>query len=120
VARHIGRKHGSIGEPTSINTGQTRSHMLVSGSLRQTENPFSKTPKIHMRRFSDITTKLDQESHQGDADRRTSDLFGKVLATRQLEMVTDISQKMEKVVNQNATILATLPQILNAIHKLKQ
>ena len=33
VVRHVNRKHGSVGEPVSVTTGQTRNQMLALGLL---------------------------------------------------------------------------------------
>jgi hypothetical protein len=106
VVRHIGRKHRSMGEPISINTGETRHQMLISGSLSQTKNPSAKIFDS-ARRFSDTFTATDVENLKGKAP----DPFDRQIQFSQVIALETITQKLQNIINQNATIIAALAEI---------
>jgi hypothetical protein len=107
VVRHIGRKHRSMGEPVSINTGETRHEMLISGSLSQTKNPYAKTFSESARRFSDSFTAPDVENQKGKAP----DPFDRQLQFSQVKALETITYKLQNIQNQNAMIIAILTEI---------
>jgi hypothetical protein len=108
VVRHIGRKHGSIGEPISINTGETRHQMLASGTLARNRSPFTRISSTSKRGLSDTYTTPDREIHQGKAIG-SSDLFDTTIEF----------SLMQRILNQNATIIHTVADIWKMI-KSKQ
>jgi hypothetical protein len=107
VVRHIGRKHRAVGEPVSINTGETRHEMLISGSLSQTKNPSAKTFSDLARRFSDAFIVPNVENQKGKAP----DPFDRQIQFSQVIVLETITQKLQNIQNQNATIIATLTDI---------
>lgn len=107
VVRHIGRKHGLMGEPVSINTGETRREMLISGSLSRTKNPFPKTISDSSRRFSDTFTAPGVENQKG----KVPDPFDRQLQLSQVIALETITQKLQNIQNQNAMIIATVTDI---------
>jgi hypothetical protein len=100
VVRHIGRKHGSIGEPVSINTGETRRQMLASGTLARNRSPFTRISSTPKRGLSDTYTTPDREIHQGKAIG-SSDLIDRTIEFN----------LMQRILNQNATIIQTVADI---------
>lgn len=107
VVRHIRRKHRSMGEPISINTGETRHEMIISGSLSQTRNPSAKTFSDSPRRFYDTFTATDVENQKGKAP----DPFDRQIQFSQVIVLETITQKLQNIQNQNAMIIATLTDI---------
>ena len=102
AVRHIGRKHGSKGEPISINTGETRRQMLASGTLARNRRPFTRISSTSKRGLSDTYTTPDREIHQAKAIG-SSDLFD----TKEIFRV----ELMKRILNQNATIIQTVADI---------
>src|SRR5919109_4417429 len=81
VLRHIGRKHGSLGEPLSVTTGETRNQMLASGSLAPVKKSFLRKPSPDPG-FSDnfSTIASDNKNKQIKDSRGSSDLFDQMIA----------------------------------------
>ena len=111
VVRHISRKHRSMGEPISINTGETRHEMLISGSLSQIRNPSTKAFSDSARRFSDALTATEVENQKGKAPNP----FDRQFQFSQVIALGTITQKLQNIQNQNSTIIATLADIWNMV-----
>ena len=107
AVRHIGRKHGSKGEPISINTRETRRQMLASGTLARNRRPFTRISSTSKRGLSDTYTTPDREIHQAKAIG-SSDLFDTTKEYIQVEL-------MQRILSQNATIIQTVADIWKMI-----
>jgi hypothetical protein len=100
-----------MGEPISINTGETRHEMIISGSLSQTRNPSAKTFNDSPRRFYDTFTATDVENQKAKAP----DPFDRQIQFSQVIVLETITQKLQNIQNQNAMIIATLTDILKMV-----
>ena len=120
VVRHIGRKHNSLGEPLSVTTRETRNQMLASGSLVPIKRPFLRK-SISGQGFYDnsFTAPSDHKNEQGKASTGSSDVSDTFITLRLVELAKDTNQKMQNILNQNSTIIATLAEIMKEIYKLK-
>ena len=120
VIRHIGRKHGSLGEPVSVTTGETRNQMLTSGSLAQVKKSFLRKSSLD-RGFSDNSSAADPDykNEQIKGSGGFSDLFDRAIMLKQLELVKETNEKAQIIIYQNSTILATLDKIWNESYRLR-
>jgi hypothetical protein len=116
VVRHIARKHWSMGEPLSVTTRQTRNQMLASGSLAPVKMSFSRKSTDQGVRY-DPSIGVDYKNRNLNP---SPDLVDKAVMMTLVRLVKETRQKMENVLNQNSTILATLAEAMKEISKLKQ
>jgi hypothetical protein len=111
VIRHIGRKHGSLGEPVSVTTRETRNQMLASGSLAPVKKSFLRKSDADPG-FSDNSSTIASEyKNEQIKDSRRSDLFDRTIMVKQLELIEETNQKVQNIIYQNSTIIATLAEI---------
>jgi hypothetical protein len=120
VIRHIGRKHGSLGEPVSVTTGETRNQMLARGSLAPVKKSFLRKSGPDPV-FSDNSSNIDSDYkiEQIKGSKGFSDLFDRAITLKQLELAKETNQKAQNIIYQNSTIIATLAEIKNEIYRLK-
>ena len=111
MIRHIGRKHGSLGEPVSVTTRETRNQMLASGSLAPVKKSFLRKSDVDPE-FSDNSSTIASEyKNEQIKDSKRSDLFDRTIMVKQLELIEETNQKVQNIIYQNSTIIATLAEI---------
>lgn len=90
--------------------------MIAAGSLVSVKKPFLRKSSSSQGSYDNSSTTVsDHKTEQG----KTSDLFDTAIRLTQLELVKETNQKVQSILTQNSTIIATLAEVMNEIHKLK-
>src|ERR687889_2198426 len=87
VIRHLNRKHGAVGEPISVTTGQTRNQMLALGVLSPIRKHFMRKPVSSQEVYDNPSAILDynyknenkNRNRNTDTSMGSSDLTDKAM-----------------------------------------
>jgi hypothetical protein len=122
VVRHINRKHGAVGEPISVTTGQTRNQMLSLGHLSPIRKSFVRKPVSSQEVYDNPSTILDYNNKNTNIDTSTgsSDLTDKAMMLYLVRWAKKTQNDMQNIMIQNSTIINFLSDIIKYVPKPKQ
>ena len=85
--------------------------MLASGSLAPVKKSFLRKSDADPG-FSDNSSTIASEyKNEQIKDSRRSDLFDRTIMIKQLELIEETNQKVQNIIYENSTIIATLAEI---------
>jgi hypothetical protein len=116
VVRHVNRKHGAVGEPISVTTGQTRNLMLAFGLLSPIRKSFKK-PVSSQDVYDNPSTILDYKQIHPTG---SSDLTDKAIICSLVGWAKETQKNMQTIMLQNFTIINILNDIMMYVQKPKQ
>lgn len=124
VVRHINRKHGAVGKPISVTTGQTRNQMLSLGLLSPIRKSFMRKPvssqEVYDNPFTILEYKNKNENKNIDTSTGSSDLTDKAIMLNLVSRAKETQQNMQNIMNQNFTIINILKDIMMYVSKPEQ
>ena len=120
VVRHINRKHGAVGEPKSVTTGQTRNQMLPLGLLSAIRKSFMRKPVSSQEVYNYPSTLLDYKNKNIDTSTGSSDLTDKAMMLNLVRWVKEMQKDMQNIMIQNSTIINILSDLVMYVSKPKQ
>ena len=122
VVRHINRKHGAVGEPISVTTGQTRNQMLALGVLSPIRKSFMRKPVSSQEVYDNPSTILDYKNKNKNIDTSTgsSDLTDKAMMLNLVRWAKEMQRDMQNIMIQNSTIINILSDLVMYVSKPKQ
>jgi hypothetical protein len=124
VIRHLNRKHGAVGEPISVTTGQTRNQMLALGVLSPIRKSFMRKPvssqEVYDNPFTILEYKNKNENKNIDTSTGSSDLTDKAIMLNLVSRAKETQQNMQNIMNQNFTIINILKDIMMYVSKPEQ
>jgi hypothetical protein len=122
VVRHIIRKHGAVGEPVSVTTGQTRNQMLSLGLLSPIRKSFIRKPVSSQEVYDNPSTILDYKNKNNNTDPPTgsSDLTDKAMMLHLVSSAKEMQKDMQNIMIQNSTIIKILSDLVMYVSKPKQ
>lgn len=86
--------------------------MPASGSLVPIKKPFLGKSSFGQGFYDNSPTAAsDHKNEQVKVSRGSSDVFDTAITLTQIELAQDTNQKMQNIINQNSTIIATLAEI---------
>jgi hypothetical protein len=112
VIRHIVRKHNSLGEPISVTTGQTRYQMIASGSLVPTKRPPIWNSSQGFDNYSSNDSITNRKMQHEKAQAESSDVSGKYIQARQLELAMETNENVKKTLDQISLLNAILANFI--------
>ena len=121
VVRHINRKHGAVGKPMSVTTGQTRNQMLSLGLLSPIRKSFMRKPVSSQEVYDNPSTILDYKHKNENRNRNrntdtsmgSSDLTDKAMMLYLVNWAKEMQKDMRNIMNQNFTIINILNDIMS-------
>jgi hypothetical protein len=116
VVRHVNRKHGAVGEPISVTTGQTRNLMLALGLLSPIRKSFMRKPVSSQEFHDNPSTILDYNN----PSTGSSDLTDKAMMLHLVSWAKETQRNMQSIMIQNFTIINILNDIMMYVQKPKQ
>jgi hypothetical protein len=122
VVRHINRKHGAVGEPISVTTGQTRNQMLSLGLLSPIRKSFMRKPVSIQEVYDNPSTILNYKNKNKNIDTSTgsSDLTDKAMMLHLISRAKETQKDMQNIMIQNSTIINILSDLMMYVSKPKQ
>jgi hypothetical protein len=120
VVRHINRKHGAVGEPISVTTGQTRSLMLALGLLSTIRKSFMGKSISSQEFYDNPSPMLNYKNKNIDTPTESSDTDDKYIMLRLVSMVKDTQQAMQTIMVQNSIIINYLNENMMYVPKPTQ
>jgi hypothetical protein len=93
--------------------------MLASGSLEPAKKSFLRKSSPDPGLPDNSSTITSGHKNQKIKDSRRSDLFDRIMMVKQLELIEETNQRVQTVINQSSTIIATLAEIRNEIYRPK-
>ena len=122
VIRHLNRKHGAVGEPISVTTGQTRNQMLALGVLSPIRKSFMRKPVSSQEVYDNPSTILDYKNKNKNIDTPTgsSDLTDKAMMLNLVRWAKEMQRGMQNIMTQNSTIINILSGLVMYVSKPKQ
>jgi hypothetical protein len=120
VVRHINRKHGAVGEPISVTSGQTRNQMLSLGLLSPIRKSFMRIPVSIQEVYNHPSTILDYKNKNIDTSTGSSDLTDKAMMLNLVRWAKEMQKDMKNIMIQNSTIINILSDLVMYVSKPKQ
>jgi hypothetical protein len=122
VIRHINRKHGAVGEPISVTSGQTRNQMLSLGLLSPIRKSFMRIPVSSQEVYNHPSTIIDYKNKNKNIDTSTgsSDLTDKAMMLNLVRWAKEMQRDMQNIMIQNSTIINILSDLVMYVSKPKQ
>lgn len=124
VIRHLNRKHGAVGEPISVTTGQTRNQMLALGVLSPIRKSFMRKPvssqEVYDNPSNIIEYKNINKNKNIDTSTGSSDLTDKAIMLHLVSCAKETQQNMQNIMNQNFTIINILRDFMMYVSKPEQ
>ena len=124
VIRHLNRKHGAVGEPISVTTGQTRNQMLALGVLSPIRKSFMRKPvssqEVYDNPSNIIEYKNINKNKNIDTSTGSSDLTDKAIMLNLVSRAKETQQNMQNIMNQNFTIINILRDFMMYVSKPEQ
>jgi hypothetical protein len=96
--------------------------MLALGSLAPIKKPFLRKSTSSQGFYNNYSSTAisDQKNEQGKSSMGSSDVFDTAITYSQLKLAKDTNQKVQNILNQNSSIIATLAEVMKEIHELKR
>lgn len=120
VVRHVNRKHASVGEPVSVTTGQTRNQMLALGLLSPIGKSFMRKSVSSQEFHDNPSAMLDYKIKNTDTPTESSNLTNEAIMLYLVSRAKETQQDMQKIINQNFTIIKILNDIAVYVSKPRQ
>ena len=126
VVRHINRKHGTVVEPISVTTGQTRNQMLSFGLLSPIRKSFMRKPVLSQEVYDNPSTIQDYKNKNKNKNKNidtptgSSDLTDKDMMLYLVSWAKEMQKDMRNIINQNFTIINILNDIMMYVPKPEQ
>jgi len=119
VVRQMNRKHGAVGEPISVTTGQTRNQMFSLGILSPIRKSFMKKPVSSQDFYDNSSTivgyKNKNKNKNTDTSTGSSDLTDKAMMLYLVSWAKEMQKDMQNIMIQNFTIINILNDLMSSL-----
>ena len=119
VVRHLNRKHGAVGEPISVTTGQTRNLMLALGLLSPIRN-FTEKSISSQEFYDNPSPMLNYKNKNIGTPNESSGTDDKYIMLRLVSMIKEMQNQMKTIRVQNSTIIGYLNENMVYVPKSTQ